>query len=286
MELKELNAILNKVMQEQNNRGLSDFEGLSPSEMHQLLHYLLRENCPVQMLRLSEPDLLRVPILNLARYLLDRISVNGELQLTNRGFLPPSLVKEIYEQGFILDEGIESGIVKLTKEVDSMSINLTRILLELAGLTKKRNGKLSQVKSAKNILADPNKILQLIFLTFATQFNWAYYDGYEENLIGQLGFGYTLVLLSRYGDVKRRTPFYEEKYFRAFPQLLQSITPIYGTVERYAGRCYSLRTFKRFLDFFGLIMIEHEPWGSHSGDQVIKTDLFDKFLLCRYGEKK
>ena len=175
---------------------------------------------------------------------------------------------------------IEHGISKLYKETDSMTVNLTRILIELGGLAKKRNGKLSLTKSSKSILADNHALLKLIFQTFATKFNWAYFDGYGDNQIGQLGYGFSLILLSKYGQEKHLDSFYAEKYFKAFPQLLDSLEPNYGTLERYSTNCYSIRTFKRFLDYFGLINIEEQGTGLDAKIYITKTDLFDRLIKC------
>src|SRR5690554_1292741 len=115
-----------------------------------------------------------------------------------------------------------------------MSVNLTHILVDLARLIKKRNGKISLTKKSREILKDNHKLLQLVFSTFATKFNWAYYDGYDEDQIGQLGWGFTLILLSKYGHKKRLNSFYAERYFKAFPQLLVSLETTYSTLKRYA----------------------------------------------------
>jgi hypothetical protein len=133
---------------------------------------------------------------------MDLIDKNGEIKLTSKGFLPTKIVSELYQQGFLKENHIEKGFSKLYKETDSMTVNISRILIELAGLTKKRNGKLSLTKTATKILSDNYELLRLILVTFATKFNWAYYDGYGENQIGQLGYGFTLTLLSKYGKEK------------------------------------------------------------------------------------
>lgn len=280
MDLNDLQKHIDKVMHEQNNRGIPDFEGYSPFEMHQILHFTFSLNSPIKLQKLNDSDYKRIPFYNQIKYLTDLIAKSGEMKLTNKGFLPTKIVSDIYAQGFIKDEHIESGISKLYKETDSMSINLTRILIELAGLIKKRNGKLSLTKSAENILSDNFEFLHQIFITFATKFNWAYYDGYGENNIGQLGYGFSLILLSKYGHEKRKDSFYAEKYFKAFPQLLESIEPSYGTLESYSARCYSVRTFERFLDYFGLIIIDKEGKGFDSIKYITKTDIYDKLIKC------
>lgn len=281
MDLKDIQKHIDQVMNEQNNRSISEFEGYSPFEMHQILHFTFCRDCPIQLQKLSDSDYRKIPILNQIKYLIDLIDKTGEIKLTNKGFLPTKIVSDLYNQGFLKDEHLEKGISKLYKETDSMTINLTRILVELAILVKKRKGKLSLTKSSQKILSDNEELLRQIFLTFTNKFNWAYYDGYGENQIGQLGYGFSLILLSKYGQIKRLDSFYAEKYFKAYPQLLDSIEPSYGTLEKYASRCYSIRIFDRFLDYFGLIKIEEEKNGFDSIKHIIKTDLFDRLINVR-----
>ena len=103
-------------------------------------------------------------------------------------------------------------------------------------------------------------------------------DYYGENAIGQLGFGFSLILIHKYGYQKRNDKFYNEKYFNAFPMLLESISyPTYTTKERYAGHCYSLRTFDRFLNFFGGVNIEQER-GMDTEKFIVKGDVFDRMF--------
>ncbi|MDF1550164.1 MAG: hypothetical protein P1P88_20225 [Bacteroidales bacterium] len=280
MDLKDIQKHIDQVMNEQNNKPIPEFEGYSPFEMHKILHFTFAIDSPLKLQKLSDADYQRIPILNQIRYLVDLIEKNGEIKLTNKGFLPTKLVSDLYSQGFLKEEHIEKGISKLYKETDSMTINLTRILTELSGLTKKRNGKLSLTKSSQKILADNEELLRQIFLTFTNKFNWPYYDGYGENQIGQLGYGFSLILLSKYGQIKRLDSFYAEKYFMAFPKLLDSLEPTYGTLERYSTKCYSIRTFERFLDYFGLVTIEEEKKGFDSIIYITKTDLYDRLIKC------
>lgn len=280
MDLKEIQRYIDQMMIEQNNRPIPDFEEYSSSEMYHILHFTFGKESPIQLKQLSNTDYKKIPILNQIKYLTDLIDKSGEIKLTNKGFLPTKIVSDLYLQGFLKDEFIEKGISKLYKETDSMTINLTRILIELAGLVKKRNGKLSLTKTSKKILGDNFELLQLILLTFATKFNWAYYDGYGENQIGQLGYGFSLILLSKYGQEKRLESFYAEKYFKAYPQLLAYVEPNYYSIKRYLDRCYSIRTFERFLDYFGLIDIDKQEKEHDSIIYIKKSDLYDKLIKC------
>ncbi len=280
MDLSELEEHLDQIMARQNNRLIADFEGYSPNELYQLTHDPLGLKSPMQMQRLSGEDYKRIPLLNQIKYLIGMIEKSGEMKLTSNGFLPVKVVAELYEQHFLEDFNVKLGLRKVYKESDVMTINLTRILIEISGLVKKRNGKLSLTKASRKIIADDWELLRLIFMTFATKFNWAYYDGYEEDHVGQMGFGFTLLLLSHYGQKTRPDSFYAEKYFKAFPMLLEYFKPGYRTREDQARRCYSIRTFDRFLLYFGLIYIENEEEFFREASLIAKTPLFDQLFHC------
>jgi len=280
MDLKDIQRHIDQAMKEQNNRPIPEFEGYSPFEMQKILYFTFAIDSSLKLQKLSDTDYNKIPILNQIKYLTDLIDKNGEIKLTNKGFLPTKIVSDLYSQGFLKDKHIENGISKLYKETDSKTINLTRILVELAGLIKKRNGKLSLTKTSQKVIGDNEELLRQIFLTFTNKFNWAYYDGYGDNQIGQLGYGFSLILLSKYGQEKRLDSFYAERYFKAFPRLLDSVKPNYGTLEKYSTNCYSIRTFDRFLDYFGLINIEEEGKGLDSKKYISKTDIYDRLIKC------
>lgn len=278
MDISDIQKYIEQIMNEQNIRAIHDFEGYSPYEMHQILHFTFEPTSPIVLQKLADLDYLKCPMFNLVKYYLDLVKNNGEIKLTAKGFLPTKIVQDIYSQGFLEEYQYSSGISKTYKESDSLTVNLTRILTELAGLTKKRNSKISLTKQGEKIATDNQKLFELIFKTMAQKFNWAYYDYYGSEQIGQFGFGFSLILLSKYGAEKQIADFYAKKYFKAFPRLLESIKPTYGTIEQYADNCFSLRTFERFLDFFGLIEIEKIGKMHDRKNLIFKTELFDKLI--------
>ena len=281
MNLDNIQKHLDKVMKDQNYRSIPEFEGYSPFDMEQILHFTFGTNSPIKLKKLSDSDYNMVPILNQIKYLTGLIAEQGEIKLTAKGYLPTKVVAELYQQGFMKDKSIERGISKLYKETDSLTVHLSRLLIELAGLIKKRKGKISLTKSGGITIQDNFQLLKLILETFAVKFNWPYFDGYGENNIGQLGYGFSLILLSKFGNERRLDSFYADKYFKAFPQLLNSLSPTYGTVERYSRTCYSIRTFNRFLSYFGLITQEEIWKGGDSIRYITKTSLFDSLIKVR-----
>ncbi len=258
-----------------NNHGLSEFEGYSPAEMYLLLYDTFGKECPLQLAKLTDLEYKQIPLLNQIKFLASVVVKHGELKLTNTGCLPTGVVSDIYNQGFIKDEMIEMGISKPYRETDARAISLTRFLFELTGLVKKRNNKLSTTKSGEKLLNDNQKLLQEIFLAFGIRFRWGYFDRYYNDEIGQTGFGFSMLLLSKYGNEGRLDTFYSEKYFRAFPMLMPN------TEKDSAIRCYSIRTFDRFLDYFGLVKIEKKARWSEV-KHISKTDLYDKLIKCSH----
>ncbi|MBN1339506.1 MAG: hypothetical protein JXA03_09290 [Bacteroidales bacterium] len=278
MDIEELRKLLSGVINEYHNTGIGDFEGYSPVEMRGIFYEPFGERSPVQFHKLSEQDYGRIPLLKQIRYLAGLVAEAGGIRLTGKGFLPTRTVADICAQGFIRDEFVESGMYKLYKETDSMSVHLTRILIELTGLAKKRNGKLSLTRKAEKILSDQSESLKLVFTTFASKFNWTYFDGYGNNGIGQMGWCFSLILLSKYGRERRQDSFYAEKYFRAFPTLMKEVKPGFRTSESTGYGCYSIRTFDRFLDFFGLIRIDREGKRWDAVKYITRTALFDRLF--------
>ena len=281
MDFKNAQKQIDQIMNEQNNRSIPEFEGYSPVEMHNLLHFTFEPQSQISLQTLTKEEYLNIPMLNQVKYYLNLVREFGEIKLTAKGFLPTKIVLEIYDQGFLEEYQFSSGISKLYKESDSLTVNLTRLLAELAGLTKKRNGKLSLTKAGEKIASDYQKLFELVFKTMTQKFSWGYYDNYEDEQLGQLGYGFSLILISKYGIQKRLDSFYTEKYLKAFPQFLESMTPTYETVENYANHCYSLRTFERFLCYFGLVEIEKQGEMLERNTFITKTGLFDKLIKVR-----
>jgi len=274
IQFKKLHALLNE------NRSLPDFGGYSFAELRQIIMSPFEEGSPLQFGKLSEADYKKIPLFNQVSYLLDLVARSGELKLTTKGFLSTKVVAEIYQQGFLKDKMIDAGVSKLYKETDCNTINLTRLLAELTGLVKKRKGKLSMTQSGLKLQGNQHETLIKVFLTMALKFNWSYFDLFGDNFVGQGGYEFTLAMLSRYGNQKLPDTFYAEKYFKAFPKSLDSVAQSPYPGKRYADSCFSIRSFDRFLKYFGLVDIQQEKIDGEMIKYVQKTDLFDKFIQC------
>lgn len=275
-------------MDRQNNRPVPDFEGYSPNEMQYLYLDPFSSGSPLKLNILEDAAYHSIPMLNLIRHLGAHLKQDGDMKLTAKGFLPVTIVADLYEQGFYKETDIESGIVTLYKQTDSHSIDLAVKLSDLAGITKKRNNKLSLTKNGEKLLENNPALLRQILTKFGFKCNWAYYDRYDPEETAQVGFAFSLVLLKRYGDKKRQDTFYAKKYFKAFPDLYEgedAQTEIEENPWNSGRNCYSIRTFERFMHLFGLVAIEYEKtdknelW-SPERMVILGTPLFNQLFSC------
>jgi len=278
--MDEIEKYVLKSIRNKNNRPIDDFEGYSPAEMQIILYDFFDPKCPVQIQELKNSDYLKIPLLNQIKFLLKIIRENGQLKLTKKGNLPTKVVADIYNQGYLKDDFIESGISKLYKEEQVQTITLTRILLELSDLVKKRNNFLSITKKGEKIIGSNHLLFQHIFDVFSRKFNWAYFDGYENEEIGQIGFGFTLLLLNKYGKKKRNVYFYAKKYIKAFDFKNNSNSDFIDNLPD----AYSIRTFDRFLDYLGLIKVDEKIFGEIRNIET--TKLFEKLIKIRPHNKQ
>jgi hypothetical protein len=284
MDIDDLNREIGAIMMLQNNRPIDEFEGRSPSEMHYLLNKTFDKDSPMQFrAQVSKEVLSQIPFLKLTEFYLRQIEEQGPLKLTAKGNMPVKLVKMLYGQKFIVEKYIELGFCKLNKEEDSLSVQTTRIISEVARLTKKKNNKISLTNKAKKFLDKDDKygLFKELFIAFTTRFNWAYFDKYGEHPTGNLGFAFTLELLSKYGDKEREDTFYGKKYLLAFPSLLEFARfTSYITPEKDMINCFSIRTFDRFAELFGFITIEEKgPDRVRQKKYIKKTAILDQLIV-------
>jgi hypothetical protein len=260
-----------EAINKRNNEPVADFEGYSPTEMQLILYNTFDSQSPVQIQKVNSEIYKNVPVFNQVKFLFNLINEQKELKLTNKGFLPTKIVAELYGKGYLKDYFIEKGISKLYRESDVPTINLAKIMVELSTLVKKRNNKLTFTKKGVKQINNDNLLFQNIFETFTTKFNWSYFDGFSNEEIGQSGFGFTLILLDKYGKEYRTPEFYADKYLKAFH--FKSTNPELEFADN-PKRTYTIRTFERFLDYFGFI--EYDK--NEKNPKVRKTKIFNELI--------
>ena len=244
----------------QNNIPIDDFLGLSANQLHYLLYEPLGENSVVKFHDSINDDTLNsIPLFRIAEEYLKIIKFEKNIKLTPLGALPKKVMVALYAKNFLPDEFVETGITKLWKEEDCISIMSARLSVGLAGLTKKANGKISLTKNGDKFLQPENRsmLFKIFFQAFADKFSWSFNDGHPEEPIGQMGWAFSVYMLDKFGDKERDVDFYAEKYLKAFPVFLSFFSDSYKSKEQNFIRCYQLRTFDRFLLWFGFIKLDN-----------------------------
>ena len=264
-----------------NNAPLDDFLGLSPTEMHHLLYDAYGDKSPLGLRSDIENSTLdEIPLFRMTEEFLKIISREESIKLTPLGALPRKVLLELYSHKFITEDIIEAGFSKLSSEQNSVAITTVHLNMLLPGVVKKANGRLSLTKKGAQLL-EPEQRFNLFTETLSTytdRFNWSSNDGYPQSPVGQLGWGFTVYLLEKFGQSERTIEFYAEKYLKAFPKLLEFFPARpYGTPEGDFVNCYSVRTFERFLEWFGFVKVEHlHSIHGKQSDSIKRSDLLQK----------
>ena len=265
-----------------DNCPVDDFLGFTPTELHYLLSDTFGDRSPLQFRNdLDDKTLDQIPLFRIAEEYLKIIQRDNQIKLTPLGALPRKILIELYDKRILPDEHIESGLIKLWKEQDCISISSTRLTAELAGLVRKTNGKLNLTKKGVKLLQSENRInlFKHFFQSFTEKFNWSYNDLYPQNPIGQFGWAFSIYMLDRFGKQANPADLYAEKYLKAFPNFLSFFDHTYSTPERQFNNCYSVRTFDRFLLWFGLVTVERQKhYLDLEPDKFSGTDLVKRIF--------
>ncbi len=275
--------LIGKILSEQLEKRRQMTIEVSPETVDQLVRDPFGNTSPVCLKRMEEDAYQRIPLLNSVRYLADMIEKEGSLKLTQTGNLQRKVIIELYQQRFF-PKTSDFDIMdykKAVNERDLRTVSLTRFLLELSGLIRKSKGKFLLTRKWEQVKTDNDKLLRLIFETFTQKLNWAYFDGYRSGNAGQFAFGVSLALVDKFGSHRLGCEMYGEAYYNIFPWLLEDFvdSPV-RTMEEYAVACYSLRTFERFLEYFGLVNVYRDEKDYFKAVEIEKTDLFNKFIAC------
>lgn len=249
-----LNRFTSEVMQAINQKARPEAEGLSPEQLYGLLYFLFTDRSVVKLNNSLTDDLaLKSPLLKLCISYMEIIQREESVKLTKTDSLPIKIVSELYEKGHIV-EMILTSPTQVRTEKDSISIQLVKIVSQIAGLTKKREGKLSLTAKGIGLLKSPAKLLILFTETYFIKFAWNYFDYYESKQTAQFGAGYTLVLLQKYGAQERKASFYANKFLEAFPTIIDEFDPRYlSTAKDQFSHCFIWRSFQHGLNWLGLV---------------------------------
>ena len=282
--ISELQTVANEVSRRRNLRPRDDFCGLSSEQMYQILHLPFDST---EIVSFSEDIVVpsESPAHALVSLLVDACGDHG-LKATAKGYLPAKFCRDTALA--LLGEGRCREMTfgsEVRKELDYRELHVVRLAAQMAGLIRKYRGRFLRTKKCEKVLSSPNngKLYLELLRAYTRKFNWGYSDGYDDLMIIQEAFLFSLFLLHRFGDDFRCASFYADKFLQAFPKVLDEIRyPLYGSKDEEVKRCYSLRTMERFAHLFGLIELDSDssPFIGRSY-KIKKSSLFDELLSFR-----
>lgn len=265
-----------------NNYPQKDFLGLSSAEMRTLIYEPYGEDSEFKFSYVFDDVLDRIPFFVLTEQLLLIIQRDRKVKLTSKGCLTAKYCEELLQKKIIKEDTYEDKLMKRIHENYVPSIKTARIILQIAKLVELKNNTLIVSELGLEFLAGNNRmeLFMVIFQTFTQDFLWAYLDGDQSELIGQLGFIFSLTMLQHYGDTSRDVCFYAHKYKKAFPLLENHIEEnYYFTKDQEFVSCYNRRVFQKFFLWFGLIHVDESHIIYMDKCRYSKTDLVDTLFV-------
>jgi hypothetical protein len=259
--IDDVQALADQFMQQKNQLPQDDFQGLSPEQVHRMLHFPFDtpEFFTFPETLSSEPE---APILHLVQEINAAIDEKG-LKATAKGNLPLKLCKlaKVDYQKY-KPEGDYLYRRNISSEVDFDDLHTARIILELSGLLRKTKGRFFLTKKYQQMIKKSGLtgLYPLLLKTYCRKFNWGFRDGYEEIPFIQHSFLFTMYLLKLHGGDWKPFLIYEDYFLQAFPMVINEIeSEPYRSAVDGVRACYSIRTLDRFLHFMGLASIEKIP---------------------------
>ncbi len=224
--------------------------------------------------------------MNDIRSLLIYIQKESPLKLTQAGYLPPTLCKELAENSALKEEDwwYEYRKQKVIRESDFQYINILHISSILFGLVKKRANQLSLTKKGASLLTTNSKIplYRHTINEYISKLEWGYTDGYPEAAIIQESVLISVFLVQKYGGSPHEARFYSEKFLEILPEAQY---PFHnrgiGSSKDSFTNCYLRRVFEHFLKRFNLIRIEKKDSKKDYSelDTITKTPLSDILFI-------
>ena len=142
--IEELQEYLNQQTALHNRTPREETDNLSPNDMVLILYHTFEKQSPIAFKKdLNAKTVAEIPFIKLVKIFLELIQKNKELKLTTRGYIPPKICKELYGKKILTEEHIETGVINLNKETDSIIIQNLKIISTQVGLIKKRKNKLT-----------------------------------------------------------------------------------------------------------------------------------------------
>ena len=183
--LEAANVFIQERVAAYNARPQNDLSGLSPAQMAALLAGDWGSRGPLRLvthLSLAELDG-SIQLVN-TRRLLEALVEAGAVRLTPKGNLPRAFVAVLLDRFWWPERYLEDvrAVCKVINEGDVWPLHVTRVVLQLAGLVRRRGGALRATPEGRHLLAEERagELFALLFRTYFRRLNLAYVTWLDE----------------------------------------------------------------------------------------------------------
>jgi hypothetical protein len=281
--MEEAQAYAAAVIEKQNREAAPEFLGLSPEQMHRVLHRPLEDIDDIVTLNpeIRPQDFAEIPVVIETLYFLRRLNDLQPLKATTKGNLPLAFAREMHAE---FSDFPYPPDFKITSEETDSKLMALRRFLGMCGLIKKQHKKFSLTRKGQ-LLVDKGFEAQhflLLLKNYMLKFNWGFRDRYPEIGIIQQSAIFSCYLLHRKAGGFIHTDELGDCFIRAYPMVLDTLKDYrpYDSPEQIVRNVFALRFIERFCEYFGLVDIRRKPKKTYFQDRLVKTTSLFKKLFC------
>lgn len=280
--LEEAQALASDFMEEKNRQPQPEFLGLSPEQMHRLLHQPLVDTDDIVALNaeVSRKYYMAAPVVIETAYFLKRLNELQPLKATARGNLPLAFARELHDN---FPEDPDMHDFKISSEEDDLKLMALRRMLAMCGWIKKRHNKFSLTRKGQrtvNTGFEPDDFLHLI-QSYMFKYNWGFRDRYPSLGIIQQAVFFSCYILHNKTGTFVHTDKLGEYFIRAYPMIPDELEgyPVIESAEQTVRDVFALRFVQRFCEYFGLIEVRRESKKRYRPDISVKTSSLFEMLF-------
>ena len=250
----ELQSFADDMMAVYNREPEPDFLELSSEQMARLLYLPLEKNADIVRLnRDISPELYKkAPIVRNAQIFLSALAEDEPLKATAKGNLPVQFAKKLFYQ---IEDSRFKKYIRFRSEENSMKVLTLRHILKKGGWIKKEKKQFKLTRRGLQLLKDgfSEQHFYRLLDTYAIKFNWAFLDRYPAFRIIQDSWLFSLFLLHKDAETYTADTALARYFIKAFPEIVREVDASYTSEFDYIARCFSLRFFERFCEYFGFV---------------------------------
>ena len=231
--IEDAQAFVENYMNEHNSSPNTDMLNLTPSQTHKLLTEPFESSDLLSWQFSDVTKFTSAPVYWLAVNLIGALGADG-VKCTANGNLPRNLCRSLFDS-YMKKFAPNLIVSKINKEDDFINLHVVRSILLIAKLIRKHGGRWKPLKSTwqlyERIQQGDNtastELYQVLFQTYATEYNWAYISGNESDCaFYQFSIGYSLYMLRHLGTEWRHYREYQVLYEQAFPDQADSLSEL------------------------------------------------------------